>query len=136
MIFPPWLLGIGSFFKGLPWQVYAAIGVLVLCGASYCTGERYGRSEERAAWEAQVAEIRAEREALAVKVEELDEALAIQVAATITQRRQELDDVTANLPDQELSARQCARIDSELRRAGRGRELPPSCAAKLGSGAE
>ena len=130
------LTGGFNWLKGLPWQVWAGIALLALCGLSYCAGERSGKAEERSKWEAEVAEIRAEREEAAKRAEELDDALAIQIAATITQRRQELDDVTANLPDQELTARQCARIDSELRRARRGRELPPACADKLGYRAE
>ena len=126
-----WLMSAVSFLKGLPWQIYAGVGVLLLCGLSYCAGERTGREDERAAWEQEVAEIRAERDEAAKRAAMADEALADQVAKNILERRKELDDATANIPDQELSARQCARVAQLLRREGRGRELSPACAAKL-----
>lgn len=120
-----------NWLKSLPWQVYAGIGAILLLGISYCAGESHGRTEERIKWENKVAEIRKERDEQAKRAEEADEALAKQIAATITARREELDNDTANIPDQELSARQCARVRQLLRIEGRGRELPASCAAKL-----
>ncbi len=128
-------LALGGFnwLKGLPWQVWAGIAVIAAVGLSYCVGERNGTADERAAWETKVAEIRAERDAAMQDATEKDQALADIVAADILENRKELDDVVKDLPDQELSARQCARVAQQLRREGRGHSIPTACTAKLNS---
>lgn len=120
-----------NWLKGLPWQAWAAIAAVALCGLSYCAGERSGKLNERDKWEERVSEIRAERDKAMRDAAESDRALQLQIDASIDGRRKELDDETADIPDQELTARQCARVAQQLRIAGRGRELSPACARKL-----
>lgn len=38
-----WLLQIGGFLKGLPWQVYVIAGLLALNPISYCKGKSDGK---------------------------------------------------------------------------------------------
>lgn len=131
-----WLLAIRGFLKAVPWQVWAVVAIIAACGLSYCAGERTGRADERALWEAEVAEIRADRDKAMSRAAELDELLAASTDASIIERRKELDDATEELPDQGLSARQCARARQQLQREGRGRELSPACAAILSDGTD
>ena len=86
---------IWKFLSELPWQVWAGIAVVALCGASYCVGETDGVAKERAANEKEVAEIRKKRDQAAKRAEEADAKLAAIVAKNILERRTELDNDTA-----------------------------------------
>jgi|TARA_R100000479_G_scaffold176487_1_gene131359 hypothetical protein len=124
MSIPTILSAIAGFLDRVPWQVWAAIGLII--AAVIWGNHRYddGREEERAAWEEKVAEIRAERDEAMKLATDMDKALAAAGIATIEDRRKELDDATADIPDQELTPRQRARACAELQRQGRGCEAP------------
>jgi hypothetical protein len=95
----------------------------LLCGAlwgAYCWSWDRGRDHERAAWEARVKEVREKRQETAAAAAKTDVETATQSSAAITEKRKEIDNATANLPDQGLTPRQRARACAELRRQGRG----------------
>lgn len=103
--------------------VSGLIVVGLICGAlwgAYCWSWDRGRDHERDAWEAKVEEIRAKREQTADTAAKIDVETATQSSAAITEKRKEIDNATANLPDQGLTARQRARACAELRRQGSG----------------
>ncbi|MXP43003.1 hypothetical protein [Allopontixanthobacter sediminis] len=112
-----------GFLKGIPWQVWAGIAALLIVGLAYCQGVDAGETKERAKWEKQVAEIRAERDAAMARATKTDTKINEEGTAAIEGRRKELDDAKANLPDQGLTDRQRARACAELQRQGRGCEV-------------
>ena len=96
--------------------------ILAICGAlygAYCWAWDQGRDHERQAWNDKVSEIRAKRQSQADRAATGDVVIADQATTAIEDRRKELDNATAKLPDQELTPRQRARADAELRRQGR-----------------
>lgn len=101
----------------------SALVLALLCGALYAayswSWDR-GRDHERAEWQAQVEKVRAKRRKAAELAAEDDAKIAAEAATPITEKRKEIDNATANLPDQSLTARQRARACAELRRQGRG----------------
>lgn len=103
--------------------VSGLIVVALFCGAlwgAYCWSWDRGRDHERAAWEARVKEVREKRLETAAAAAKTDVETAAQSSAAITEKRKEIENATANLPDQGLTARQRARACAELRRQGRG----------------
>ena len=126
------LLPVRKVLAAIPhwvWLALLAVVALTLWG-----NHRYaaGRAEEAEAWEAEVAEIRRERDAAAAKAKRADLALRAAGLETISERRKELDNATADLPDQGLTPRQRARVCAELRRTGRRCELPAAGAGAAG----
>ena len=85
------------------WQIYSTI---------YDRGVQHERDE----WVEEVAEIRKARDAAMIKANAYDKLVKAGGEKAITDKRKELDDETAKLPDKGLSARQRARADIELRR--------------------
>ena len=91
-----------------------------------------GRDHQRALNDAEVAEIRKERDDAAAALGKRDAAEADAVEANISQNRKELDDATAKIPDRALSDRQRARACRELVR--QGKRCPPLAPAPAASG--
>lgn len=109
---------IWRFLKKIPWQVYVVIGVCLLI---WQYGERRyedGVADERARVIA--ANIKKERARIAREMEAATEDAETKTVGeqTIAERRKELDNATANIPDQGLTDRQRARVCAELRRQG------------------
>lgn len=99
------------------------IVVAALCGllwGAYDWAWDRGRDHERAEWQAEVEKVREKRRKASELAAEADAKIAADAATPITDKRKEIDNATANLPDQNLSARQRARACAELRRTGRG----------------
>lgn len=112
-----------GLFKSVPLWVWATI---LIAGAWWIDrSHQYdlGRADEREAWEAEVASIRAERAALALVVADQDAQLAAKANQTIEERREELDNAVADIPDQALTDRQRARVCAERLRQGRRCEV-------------
>ncbi|WP_110298676.1 hypothetical protein [Blastomonas natatoria] len=99
---------------GTPLRRYiiAAAVIVLACQLSYCRGYDRGVSVERASWQAKSAAIIDRRVKAAAAAEKRDAAIKAQGQAIID-RRKELDDATAGIPDQGLSARQRARVERE-----------------------
>lgn len=100
-----------------------AIVVAALCGllwGAYSWSWDRGRDHERAAWQAEIAKVKAKRQKAAETAADADAKIAAEAATPITEKRKEIDNATANLLDQALTARQRARACAELRRTGRG----------------
>lgn len=110
--------------SSIPWQVWMIGALVVAIPVNGCVQHGRGVDQERAANEAEVERIRAERAALALLVAEQDKLIAEGGIKAIEERRQELDNAVSNIPDQELSPRQRARACAELLRQGRRCELP------------
>lgn len=107
---------------GLSARVANLVVMLAICGAlygAYCWAWDQGRDHERTAWNEKIQEIRAKRQRQADTAATGDVAIADQATTAIEDRRKELDNATAKLPDQGLTPRQRARSDAELRRQGR-----------------
>jgi hypothetical protein len=103
--------------------VSGLITVALLCGflwGFYSWSWDRGRDHERSAWQAKVEQVREKRQKTADDAADADAKTAAEAATPITETRKEIDNATANLPDQGLSARQRARACAELRRQGRG----------------
>lgn len=107
---------------GIPLRRYiiAAAVIVLACQLSYCSGYRRGVSVERASWQAKSAAIIERRVAAGLAAEKRDSAIKAQGQAIID-RRKELDDATAGIPDQGLSDRQRARVQRERLREQAGR---------------
>ena len=121
MLFAP-LLG-RWFTKRVAGAVSGLTVVALLCGllwGFYSWSWDRGRDHERAEWNAEFAKVRAKRQKTAETAADADAKTAAEAATPITEKRKEIDNATANLPDQGLSARQRARACAELRRQGRG----------------
>lgn len=118
-----------DFLKGVPWGVWASLALLI--GALVYGKVQYaqGKADERAAWEEEVQRIKDERNALAVVVEQQDREIAAAANQTIEERRKELDNAVANIPDQALTPRQRARVCAERVRQGRRCEVSSASAS-------
>lgn len=109
--------------KPVAWLLGCVAALALLYGA-YSAIYRAGERGADRRWEAKTAEIRSARDAMALKAAELDALLARETSAPVKEKRKEIDDAVANLPDQGLSPRQRARACAELRRQGFGCETP------------
>jgi hypothetical protein len=99
---------------GIPLSRYAIMAAVVLAclNLAYCRGYDRGVSVERASWQTKNAAIIEKRVAAALAAQKRDAAIKAQGQAIID-RRKELDDATAGIPDQALSDRQRARVERE-----------------------
>ena len=121
MVFAP-LLG-----RWMSARIAGALSGLIvaalLCGAvwgAYRWSWDRGRDHERAAWQAKVEVVREARRKTADDAAAADAKTAAEAAIPITEKRKEIDNATANLPDQGLTPRQRARACAELLTQGRG----------------
>ena len=115
-----WLLG--KWCERAAALITNAIFILAIASAvygAYCWAWDRGRDHERGEWQAEVTKIRKARDDAMVKARKYDKIVADKGNAAITKKRKEIDDETANLPDQGLTARQRARANTELRRKQR-----------------
>lgn len=113
------IVSIWSYIKLVPYWIWVAVaaGIAILLWGDARYAE--GRSDEKVEWEAEVARIRAERDAAMAVAEEKDAIIQAAGEEAIEEAREELDNATKDIPDQELSARQRARVCFELQRQGR-----------------
>lgn len=122
-LFPFILRLLGGRFKWLAHLLSYAIVIAAIGGAvygAYCWAWDRGRDHERAEWNKEVAKVRKARTEAMQRASEADAKRAAEGAKPIIEKRKEIDNATANLPDQSPSARQRARGCAELRRQGRG----------------
>ena len=112
---------------GARWGPIAAYGLaLALFAAAvawgvsriYAAGYQAGGDARDQARKAETEAIIEKRVAAAIAAYKRDQAIKDGGEAAIAKRRKELDDATANLPDQPLSERQRARACRELRSQG------------------
>lgn len=96
-----------------------ALTILAIGGAlygAYCWAWDQGRDHERNRWEQAAKKAREKRQEQADQAETQDVETRTQTTTAIDERRKELEDATAKIPDQGLSDRQRARAAAELRR--------------------
>lgn len=97
------------------WKV--AAGAALAAAPCFLVGQCSGARNERTEIAAENARAAAAAERMARAADELLRQRQADSAAAITSDRKALDDATAHIPDQALSARQHARYCAELRRA-------------------
>lgn len=113
------LLPIWGLIKRVPWQVWCGIAVVLTAWLWGNYREAEGRADERAAWEQKVEDLQKRLDDAMQAASEEDTKTEADINAGIAERRKELDNATADLPDQGLTDRQRARACAELRRQGR-----------------
>lgn len=101
----------------------AVLGGALLLGSiiagSYLKGRSDGKGLERAKWERSVKKTIEDRWQAYVEINKEDLELTSKVEDSIQQRREEIDNAKADIPDQGLTDRQRVRACAELRRQGR-----------------
>lgn len=97
----------------------AALGAAIAIPPAFLLGQCDGRARERDAVEAAEQKARADAQEKARVADETRRKLEAAATAKITADRKEVDNATAQIPDQAPSARQRARACLELRRSGR-----------------
>lgn len=119
-----WALKVLGWLKVVPWQIWAAVALFF---AFWLWGEHrhsagYNQRVKEEAEEQRQAEEEQERKR--IEAERGDKKTKNSGDKAIADRRKDLDDAKANLPDQGLTARQRARACAELRR--QGKVCPPA----------
>lgn len=118
------MIPLGLIAIGRTWW-RAALGAAVAIPPAFLLGQCDGRTRERDAIEAAQQKAGAEAQKRARLADEARRKLEAAAAAKITADRKEVDNATAQIPDQAPSARQRARACLELRRSGRLDSTPP-----------
>lgn len=124
MIIAKLALWANAIKQAIPWQVWAILGAILL--AWLWGNSRYddGRDDERAVQEQRDKQAREQQQKNEREAAANDSKTKREGEKTITDRRKDLDDAKADLPDQGLTDRQRVRACAELRRQGQA--CPPA----------
>lgn len=112
------MIPLGLIAFGRTWW-RAALGAAVAIPPAFLLGQCDGRARERDAIEAAQQKAKAAAGERARVADDARRKLDAAATAKITADRKEVDNATAQIPDQAPSARQRARACLELRRSGR-----------------
>lgn len=99
--------------------VLAALLIALIVWRIDARGYARGKADANRIWNAAVEKVVAERIRTGIEAARRDDAIRRGGEAAINERRKEIDDANATLPDQGLTDRQRSRACAELRRQGR-----------------
>lgn len=93
---PLWLLNIGGFLRGVPWQVYVIAGLLAMNPVSYCKGRSAGIEYADAKWEAASAKLKAKANKSAGKADAKQIKSVTEYAEQVQQEKENIDEAEAS----------------------------------------